>query len=94
VLIKVLEDLSKLDPNFLTRFASRKHGRSRRYIAQKREELYPDRSDLLQYSRQLISGWWVGTNYSKSDIRGMLMLASEAANLRFGQDLVVHLGEK
>lgn len=92
VLVKVLDGLSTKDPNFLTRFASRKHGRSRRYVALNREELYPDRPDLMQYSKQLSSGWWVGTNYSKSNIQDILKLACEVAGLNFGQNFVLNLG--
>jgi len=92
VLVKVLDELSAKDPNFLTKFASRKHGRRRRYVAQTREELYPDRTDLMQYSKQLSSGWWVGTNYSKSNIQDILKLACEVAGLNFGHNFVVHLG--
>lgn len=93
VLVHVLNELSKKDANFITRLVSRKHGRSRRYVAQTRDELYPGRPDLAEYSKQLLNGWWVGTNYSKSDISKIIQLACEVAGLRFGNDLIANLGE-
>lgn len=93
VLISVLDDLSKKDANFTTRFVARKHGRSRRYVAQTRDELYPGRPDLAEYSKQLSNGWWAGTNYSKSNISQIIQLACEVAGLRFGYDLTAYLGE-
>jgi len=93
VLVKVLDELSIKDPNFLTRFASRKHGRRRRYVAQNREDLYVERPDLMELSKQLSTGWWVGTNYSKSNIRDILKLACEVAGLRYGQNFIVNLGD-
>lgn len=92
VLVKVLDELSAQDPNFLTRFASRKHGRRRRYVAQNREDLYPERPDLMELSKQLSTGWWVGTNYSKSNIHDILKLTCEVAGLNYGQNFVVNLG--
>jgi len=94
VLIGVIETLSSRDPDFLHRFASRKHGRRRRYASPNREELYPDRPDLIQYSKQLTSGWWVGTNYSKVNIRQIIELACEVANIKYGSELQIELREK
>jgi len=93
ILVNVLDELSKRDASFITRLASRKHGRSRRYVARTREELYPGRPDLAEYSKQLSNGWWVGTNYSKSNISLIIQLASEVAGLRFGYDLIANLGD-
>lgn len=63
------------------------------YFARTKEELYPDRPDLCRdHSHQLKSGWWVGLNYSKEAIKGILSIACEVAGLRFGSDLRVNLG--
>lgn len=93
VLVTVIDELSQRDSSFITRLASRKHGRRRRYVARTREELYPGRPDLAEYSKQLSNGWWVGTNYSKSNISQIIQLACEVAGLRFGSDLTVNLGD-
>ena len=93
VLVETLKLLAKSDPDFLNRFASRKHGRSRRYIAQAKNELYPGRPDLAVLSEEIYPGWWVGTNYSKQNIREILKLACEVAKLTFDSDLIVNLGD-
>jgi len=93
VLVEVMKNLAQSDPNFLNRFVSRKHGRSRRYIGQSKNELYPGRPDLAVLSEEIYPGWWVGTNYSKNNIRIILELACEVAGLTFNSDLIVNLGD-
>lgn len=93
VLVEVMGLLSSRDTEFMNRFASRKHGRRRRYASKIREELYPGRPDLAQLSQQLSSGWWVGTNYSKSNIRQIIMLACDVADIRYGVELKIELGD-
>jgi hypothetical protein len=91
-LISVLERLNSRDPGFLERFAARRHGRTRRFVAKTADELYPGRPDLgRDHSHQLNSGWWVGTNYSRKNIRQILQMASEVAGLQFGTELIVYL---
>ena len=93
VLINVLESLSSRDAGFIERFAGRRHGRIRRYVARTVDELYPGRPDIgRDYSHQLSSGWWVGTHYGRATIGKILRMASEVAGLRFGTDLIVNLG--
>ncbi|HEX7576097.1 MAG TPA: hypothetical protein VF360_06930 [Candidatus Methanoperedens sp.] len=93
VLIKIIEKLSSLDSTFLTRFASRKHGRSRRYIAQNRDELYPGRKDFTHMSSQLSSGWFIGKNYAPVTIEKIIKMACEVAGISYGHDLIVFLGK-
>lgn len=85
VMMQLLQLLAKEDDTFLERFASRKHGKKRRYIAQFREDLYPGRPDLAEdHSIEIVPGWWMGTNYSRSNIQQIIDLAKEVAqpNLR------------
>lgn len=91
VMSGVFEKLHEVDPGFLERFAARKHGRTRRYIARNREDLYPGRPDLCEnYSIYLPSGWFMGTNYSKkSSLPTIIKLAREVAG-PYGNDLVLH----
>lgn len=92
VLQGVLRKFAESDPTFLDRFAARKHGRKRRYIARNRMELYPDRPDLADsHAVELLSGWWMGTNYSRRSIAEIISLACEVAGVR-PRDLNVHLG--
>lgn len=95
VLIQVVEKLSSQDEEFCERFVARpKHSRKRRYIARDKYDLYPGRRDLCENnSRQIKSGYWVGTNYNKSQIKQILEMACEVAGLKFGVDLKVDLGE-
>ena len=81
------------DNSFLERFASRKHGKKRRYLAQNRSELYPGRPDLAEeHSIEVISGWWLGTNYSKRDIEKIITLACEVVSIKLGRELKIQLG--
>lgn len=95
VLVAVFETLADRDPTFLERFAARpKHGRTRRYLARSAEDLYPGRPDLArEFFAKLKSGWFVGTNASHAAIRQIIEMACEVAALRYGVDVVVHIGE-
>lgn len=78
VMCKVFQLLAQEDSSFLDRFAARKHGRKRRYLARGRSELYPGRPDLAdEHSVEVVPGWWMGTNYSRSNIQQILDLAME-----------------
>jgi len=80
VMTTLFELLAKEDDTFLERFASRKHGRKRRYLAKDKYELYPGRPDLAkENSVEVVSGWWLGTNYSRKNIQDIINLALEVA---------------
>jgi hypothetical protein len=80
VMIKLFQLLSKEDSGFLDRFASRKHGKKRRYLARDKHDLYPNRPDLAeQHSVEVVAGWWLGTNYSRRNIQDIIELALEVA---------------
>jgi len=64
-------------------------GRIRPLIANTRKSLYPGRPDLSEMSREFIPGWFVGTNYSHSDVMRLLRAAAEAAGLVWGVDVYV-----
>lgn len=80
VMTTLFELLAKEDDTFLERFASRKHGRKRRYLAKDKYDLYPGRPDLAEEnSVEVVSGWWLGTNYSRKNIQDIINLALEVA---------------
>ena len=80
VMTMVFQLLSQEDAGFLDRFASRKHGKKRRYLARDKRDLYPDRLDLAeQHPVEVVSGWWLGTNYSRRNIQDIIELALEVA---------------
>lgn len=95
VLVSVFETLASRDASFLERFASLpKHGRTRRYVARTPAELYPGRSDLArEFTAKLSSGWYLGTNVSRAQIDRIVEMGCNVAGLRFGQELILHLGE-
>lgn len=95
VLVKVFAVFADRDPMFLERFAALpKHGRTRRYLARSRDELYPGRPDLVRdHSYELRSGWWLGINLSHRAVERILKMACEVAGLRYGVDLKVNFGE-
>ncbi|MBD3329769.1 hypothetical protein GF357_04730 [Candidatus Dojkabacteria bacterium] len=77
-MIQIFQLLYKEDSGFLDRFASRKHGKKRRYLAREKKELYPGRPDLVeQHSVEVVEGWWLGTNYSRREIQVIINLALE-----------------
>ena len=80
VMTKLFQILSQEDSGFLDRFASRKHGKKRRYLTRDKTDLYPGRPDLAdQHSIEVVSGWWLGTNYSRRNIQDIIELALEVA---------------
>jgi hypothetical protein len=87
------EELAKLQPDFLDKFAALpKHGKTRRYVSRSRSELYANRPDLCEtHAYQLNNGWWMGTNYSKSALEKIIKLACQTASLKFGTDVVINL---
>ena len=93
VMRELFEALYEKDSTFPDRFAARKHGTKRRYLAKSKEELYPGRPDLSEtHSIQLKFGWFLGTNYNKSSIEKIIRLACEVASLQFGENVIVNLG--
>ena len=93
VLIKFFEEMYSMDPGFPQRFAAIKHGHKRRYLAQRKEDLYPNRPDLLEgNSHRLQSGWWLGLHYSKCSILRIMRMACDVAGLTFDRDVRVNLG--
>jgi predicted type IV restriction endonuclease len=62
-------------------------------VSQQRSDLNPGRPDLAEkYSRQLRSGYWLGTNVSRQQVETILKTACEVAGLRYGSDFSITLG--
>lgn len=66
-------------------------GRVRPLIARTPEELYPGRPDLVEFSREFVPGWFVGTNYSRRDVMRLIRAAAEACELTWGVDIHVEI---
>lgn len=85
VMTRLFQFLAEEDESFLDRFASRKHGKKRRYLARDKRDLYPGRPDLCeQHSVEIVPGWWLGTNYSRRNIQEIINLAVEVAGRHLG----------
>jgi hypothetical protein len=93
VLISVFEKLAERDEEFPRRFADRPHGTKRRYLAQSRQELFPDRPDLQEeFSYRTSFGWYIGTHHGRGSATRVIHLACEVAQLEYDQDLILNLG--
>lgn len=92
VMTKLFQLLAKEDNNFFERFIARKHGKKRRYLAKDKLELYPGRPDLSeQHSIEVVSGWWLGTNYSRKKIQEIIDLALEVVGPQLSAQVVVNV---
>ena len=92
VLINVIEALAERDSSFIESFvALPQHGRTRRYIARDRSELYPGSPHLAKEAHQLSSGYWLGVNVNQEDIQRIIKLACEVAGIGYGTDLTITL---
>lgn len=89
-LVDVLQRFAELDSGFLEKFSKRR-GRTRRYLSRCASEIYPGREDLRNLTAEVGQGWWVGTNYSRIDVRRLLRAACEIAGLKWNLDLMVNL---
>ena len=87
-LAEILKEFQRRDSGFMMRFAARTVGRTRRLVAQSREELY-DQSNLVDSSFDMENGWWLGTNLSKRDIRKDIQIACDIAGVNFGSRLTL-----
>lgn len=87
-LAEVLKEFQRRDAGFMTRLAPKTVGRTRRLVAQNREDLY-EAEDLRESSLDLENGWWLGTNISTESVRRNIKLACQVAGVRFGTQLTL-----
>ncbi len=90
LLVDALEWFAYLDSNFLEKY-SEERGRTRRFLTRNPKGIYPGREDLSNYTAEVCHGWWVGTNYSRPDVRRLLRAACEIEGLIWGVDLRVDI---
>ena len=93
-LCKILRHLQQADPSFLKRLSEHPDciGRSRRTLARRPEDLYPNRPDLqADQCASIADGWFLGTNTSTPQKLVTLRAAAEVAGLKYDEDLVVDL---
>lgn len=90
-LIEILKFLGDRQPEFWSRVEPLVRLRKRHHIARSRRDVYPDKPELEQYTREIARGWWLGTNISNQVKKRILEAACKASDLRFGADLQIHL---
>lgn len=90
-MVQILQLLHREDSTFLERLVVRVRGRNRNHIARSKMEVYPGRRDLLDYTREIVSGWWVGTNIANREKRRIIERGCEVAGIRFGRDLIIDI---
>jgi hypothetical protein len=90
-LVEILHILGKRQSDFWLKLAPLARLRKRTHLARSRHEIFPDRPDLEQYTREIVPGWWLNTNISNTTKKRLLEAAWGAASLRFGRDLQIQL---
>ena len=88
LLVSVLRRLADLDASFLEKYGQGQ-GRTRLFVSRNPSTMYLGREDLSKYTVEVCQGWWVGTNYSRTDIRRLLRAACQVAGLIWEVDLTV-----
>lgn len=90
-LMSILVHLSKGDQRFFEVLAAKVQGRTRNHLARSRFDVYPARSDLAKYVKQVAPGWFLGCNLANREKEKILRAACKVAGLTFGRDLVITL---
>ncbi len=89
--LALLRQLAREFPAHMPQMAAAAKGRSRNHIAQSRDEVYPDKPELLNTVVELVPGWYVGTNVANREKHRIVKAACEACGVRFGTDLTFEL---
>jgi hypothetical protein len=87
-LIDILRILASRNPNFIEKVASLVPGTSRNHIAKRREDVYPNKPDLIEYTIQFVPGWWLGTNIANREKMRIIKQACRAEGLELGKDII------
>ena len=90
-MINILRDLAQYDDNFFPKLAAKVRGRTRNHIAQSQSEVYPGRSDLARYVKEIGPGWFIGCNIANREKKKILRAACDVMGIAFGQDLKIDL---
>ena len=90
-LIDILKTLARRDSQFLEKVSPTVRGRTRNHIARSREDVYPRKPELAEYTTQLAPGWWLGTNIANRDKMRIISKACAASGLTLGRDIVITL---
>jgi len=90
-LVDILRALAGRNPQFLDKLAIVARGRTRNHIARSRNDVYPRKPELTEYTVELIPGWWLGTNIANRDKMTIIRKACQVEGLTLGRDIVIKL---
>jgi predicted type IV restriction endonuclease len=90
-LLTILRTLAERNSGFLEKLSTVVRARTRNHIAQKREDVYPEKPELIEYTTQLVPGWWLGTNIANRDKMRIIKKACEVESLVLGKDISIKL---
>lgn len=90
-LLDILRTLAERNSTFVEKLAPAVHGRKRNHIARVREEVYPGKPELIEYTTELVPGWWLGTNIANRDKMRIVEKACEVEKLILGRDISITL---
>jgi predicted type IV restriction endonuclease len=90
-LLDILRTLAGRNPQFLEKVSPAVRGRTRNHIARAREDVYPEKPELIEYTTQLMPGWWLGTNIANRDKMRIIGKACEVEKLILGKDISITL---
>ena len=94
LLVGVFERLLQEDAQLYEKLEPRLKGRTRQYLARDRSAIYPNNPKPAKtQSASLSNGWWIGTHSDNSTKREQIQKACQVAGIKFGEDLIVKLGE-
>ena len=83
LLAAVFVEFANRDPSFCPRFHERYSGRTRSYVARRREDLSPGRAPLGHEVVPLRDGWLLGTHMGSPQKETMIRRACEVAGVDF-----------
>jgi hypothetical protein len=90
-LLDILRTLAARDSNFLDRLALVVRGTTRNHISRKREDVYPAKPELIEYTTEVVPGWWLGTNIANREKMRIIRRACEVEKLTLGKDISIVL---
>ena len=90
-LIDILRSLAARNPYFLEKVAPLVKGTSRNHIAKHRNDVYPLKPELIEYTTEFVPGWWLGTNIANREKMRIIKEACKAEGLVLGKDIVITL---
>ena len=92
LLVAIFSEFADRDETFCERFAAREYGRSRKYVARDKEDLYPGHPERLSNDAfKLPGGWWIGTHSSNEQKKKWILAACGVVGIELGREITVYM---